>query len=398
MITLERINCIHFSDAKLFLRHLRELKEEDPGRTFFRGQTKDWPLIPTACRDNNPWSVKWIEGFVNSHNRESTRFFDYRREQETVEDFQSRFQLALRHYIESEIIYQFQQLATTLGLIDLSPVERVTAADPRLISDYLSHDTIPLAGNICYAPLLAQHHEVPTRLLDWTSSLDVAIDFALDGVSDSTGRIVVWTISEWDRKVRSADPDCDEQHLTATLSATGHDSARPLMDVPLHGTCLKLYTPPNKYMNDMYITQLAFISEDGVRQDERCWRVKIDRVQEVYVDEQEGNAMIDMWHDRHVYKYKTCQPIEARLSASPIPKNTVYKFTLPYSEIPYLEPQPGDFKVKRLYDHEMYAQFDNENPPSDSPIAERRRVRKCNFLSMLGKRVKFEIDWDGFGI
>ena len=145
-------------------------------------------------------------------------------------------------------------------------------------------------------------------------------------------------------------------------------------------------------MSYAYIMQHVFISEDGAQHDARRFRVKLDKVHEVYVNEQEGNAMIDMRHDRHVYENKTSQPLEARLSASPIPKNKVYKVTLPYSEIPYLKPQLGDLKVKWLYNHEMYAPFDNENQPSDLPIEEKRHVRKYNFLNALGKRVKFEIE------
>lgn len=45
MAEIERINCLHYKDAKLFHKHLRELEQQDPGFIYFRGQAEDWPLM-----------------------------------------------------------------------------------------------------------------------------------------------------------------------------------------------------------------------------------------------------------------------------------------------------------------------------------------------------------------
>lgn len=300
----------------------------------------------------------------------------------------------MRDYIEKDIQFQFQQFAIERNLVDLSDVERVSAADRVQILDYLRLDKTPLAGQIRYASLLAQHHGVPTRLLDWTASLDVAIGFAVSGASDSTARIVVWVIKQWDNKVRSADPDCDEQRLHGSFTETGRESVRLLIETSIHGSCLRLFSPSNDYMNEMHVMQPPSIGSGDDMQDARRYRVQLDNAHEVYVNDQKGNAMIDLSHDRHLYRNSYSQSLDARLSESPIPKDRVYKFTLSHSEIPWLLPLCGDFSVRWTYDLSVYAQFDDDAQPGGLSVEEKRRIREHNFLSMLGQRINTEIDWD----
>lgn len=387
MSVLERINTFHFADAKLFLEHLRSLAKKGPSFTYFRGQSKDLPLVPTACRGNGKWTGTWIENFVESNRHEYVRFLDhFKWEQESQELFQLRFELALRNYIEHEIVFQFQQLAINKGLIDLSANECAPACEPNGILGYLQQDKIPLAQQTRYAELLAQHHGVPTRLLDWTSCLNVALDFAVSGVSDPTlsnGRIVVWVVVEWGRKVPSADPDCDEQRYHIAFTETGEQRVRLLMEKPLYGTCLKMFSPPSEDMNEAYFMQNG-----------QQFRLEIDRVHEVYVNDQKGNAMIDVWHDRNLYRSNSFQSFEARLSETPIPKDKVFKLTLPHSEIPWLLPQLDDIWVPRIYDLPMYEQYDGVNPPADLTVEKKRSIREHNFLTELGERLLTDIDWD----
>ena len=109
---MDTINVLNFDDAKLFLDALRRLSNA-PGPVFFRGQSKDLPLTPTACRgDRHKWTRTWIEQFVESNKHEYVRFLDCCKwKHESVEAFQVRFELALRDYIESEIVFKFQQFA-----------------------------------------------------------------------------------------------------------------------------------------------------------------------------------------------------------------------------------------------------------------------------------------------
>ncbi len=395
---MNTINVLNFADAKLFLDALRRL-EKEPGPVYFRGQAKNFPLTPTACRGNShKWTRTWIEQFVESDKHEYVRFLDcYKWKHETVQAFQVRFELALRDYIEREIVFQFQQFALGKEFVNLSPDERVQASNPEQILDYLKRDEIPLPPLTRYASLLAQHHGVPTRLLDWSSSLNVAIDFAAGGVSSpdtSNGRIVIWVIFAWGRDVPSADPDCDERLLGGSLTQTGPDSLRVMMEKPLKGTCLISFDSLVDSTGVMQITPQ--LPQSSVAH--ASYQLHVDEVSEVYINEQRGHGMIDLRHDRHVYENSSCQPMNERIAECPIPPDKVFKFTLPHSRIPWLRPQLKDFSVRRIYDLPMYDQFDDIEPNREVSLEERRRGREHNFLTEVGKRIRTDIDWDAIQI
>lgn len=162
----------------------------------------------------------------------------------------------------------------------------------------------------------------------------------------------------------------------------------------MKGTCLKLCTP--LYNSSPYIELIPHFqqiaSDDAARRE--SYRVNVETVEQAYLNDQEGRATVDMARDRQVYWCGLSHSFESRVAASGIPMDRIFKITLPYSQIPYLKPKLGGFSVKRLYDHDMYAQFDNDDQQSDLPIDQKRFIRKQNFLNTLEQRINCDIDWD----
>ena len=192
--------------AELFYKCLKELADAHD-RIYFRGQTDArWPLLPTALRGNHyKWTGAWIETFVERYRSDYVRQLHFMRQDESLESFKVRFELALRDLIESDIIYKFQQFAQEHEGAILPNVDRIGPPTPERFLSYLSHESVPPAGQIRYAYLLAQHHGVPTRLLDWTSSLDVALSFATDNgavMASNNGRIAVWIVAHFEFRFR----------------------------------------------------------------------------------------------------------------------------------------------------------------------------------------------------
>lgn len=145
-----------------------------PGEWIFRGQLdSDWGLSPSAFRPNPLlYDPKYSQPFSSWAN-------------------------AQQIYGEIFVLRRFFEKADRVGL-RLPEDSQELRAEFRSLEDArrtYPHQVLLWPPNRLWSVLaLAQHYNVPTRLLDWTRSSLIAIYFAITGVIQHPGpeRIAVW--------------------------------------------------------------------------------------------------------------------------------------------------------------------------------------------------------------
>lgn len=172
-------------------------------RWLFRGQGDSrWRLQPKAWRADQARP----DGSLGRMRATLEAFEPGRPAEGTI---QHRFhELWLLVQAEIAVVSAFASLADDLGIPvpdhDQLPTkfdpgdphwreELLAIARPHVRHDERASRTSPLAANSAFA--LAQHHGIPTRLLDWTRDSAVAAFFAAENVPrDGAGVLSVWAI------------------------------------------------------------------------------------------------------------------------------------------------------------------------------------------------------------
>ena len=161
-----------FDDAEAFLEALRprgELWRPDPRDWIFRGHADvDWPLLPSAHR-GEPWKDFRIETTIPFLANEATE--------------------GTRLAREIQMVRSFYDEANASGLA-LPIVPTDDDWQQAIYNDWPSQKLFPLVA-------LAQHHRLPTRLLDWTRRGLIAAYFAaqLPRGGSSAARLCVWALN-----------------------------------------------------------------------------------------------------------------------------------------------------------------------------------------------------------
>ena len=102
---------------------------------------------------------------------------------------------------EYELLRSFYRLADRRGLeVPLSPQMRANLAADHGAFDRMSpmnSGGVWIPSDLHETAALAQHYGIPTRLLDWTHDLYVALYFAfIDGI-DKDGDLAIWALNKW---------------------------------------------------------------------------------------------------------------------------------------------------------------------------------------------------------
>ncbi len=207
--------------AKRFVRELDELHTRwGDSKWIFRGQNsdaEDWKLHPSAMRN------RMITDFVNEHFEywyDRNHLDDHNRanwKNKSDEEFQRHIEIALHVTVEVSLVWTFERLADEVGL----PVPGDQTSPGGSVYGASTHDTMKLllnfysgsfrADGISHRPKktiygFAQHHRIPTRLLDWTFKPLVAAFFAAYAekpLKPQPDRVVVWAIKLDDLKTTS---------------------------------------------------------------------------------------------------------------------------------------------------------------------------------------------------
>lgn len=195
--------CIDFNSFEELIDALKpnSLLGNYPGQMIFRGQADDWPLIPSLYR--NGLDNYFTYTYRNIRD-DKNKFF-----------FHVEYSILRNYYIKANYLgldipkvdlfdndYMNVDVFSSLGYKD--NIDKMYGLNINAKSD--SYFDLYKISGVPEIAALAQHYGLPTRLIDWTQDIYIALYFAAMGAIKELytnenytldKKIVIWTLTPW---------------------------------------------------------------------------------------------------------------------------------------------------------------------------------------------------------